>query len=156
MNSDTVDSVERLFLPVPVTQGERFLTSLTDFSLVYRTTLASYSNRCVNTGIVWLWRGTQICAAGKMPQCVSMLCSLVACGQWCVETKSGSQSRKTHSHRGWAECYLQTVESHWHCREANVFRSGLFWWILNTLETVESGDKHVHGRDSQKNCCCKF
>lgn len=40
-----------------------------------------------NDNMAWLWwrKGTQICAAGKMPQHVSMLCSFVACGQWCVD-----------------------------------------------------------------------
>lgn len=42
-------------------------------------------------------KATQICASDKMPQHVSMLRSLVACGQRCVD-ESGNQSKKPLSH----------------------------------------------------------
>lgn len=36
-------------------------------------------------GPTLLRKGIQTCAAGKMPQHVSMPGSLVACGHWCVD-----------------------------------------------------------------------
>lgn len=93
----------------------------THFCLFYRAKL-TVNNWCLHEEMEGFCRGdicrmlvwpacggqkaTQICAVGKMPQHVSMLCSLVACGQWCVDESRNQSKEPTHTQRSWTECDL--------------------------------------------------
>lgn len=105
-----------------------------------------------------------MCAEGKMPQHVSMLGSLVACGQW-----SRTQSKKpAHTQRNWAE--WEWTEQLWLSEEKNnkiysfwvhtdiqrrlidsmLLRGFRRWWDLKSQHFNTTSSKNPYGSHSQK------
>lgn len=81
--------------------------------------------------LAWLrWREKGHPKSVQQAKCHSMLaCSVasVACGQWCADKEWEPIQENSHPQgQSWMLSANNTLESHWHWRKRNVFRSQVY------------------------------